>query len=275
MDEGWTRWVLDELGVPYMQVRNEVVRAGRLCDRFDVIILPSVSADILHDGRPRGSVFPRFAGGLDPEGSMALHEFVRLGGTLVAFERAGDYVNELFALGLVDVASSDDRDEGFSCPGSILRTLPDGVSPWTAGVRPSQPVFFARSRAYRHGAASDEDEAAARPTHAAGDIGEPEVLLRYPQARALLSGWIRKPETIGGAAAWLRMRAGDGQIHVFGMRPAYRSWSQANFRLLVRAMLLPPDTEVPEVEDDEAERTEGRRNSRRGRRGRTDRQRRG
>jgi len=270
MDEGWTRWVLDHLGVPYTRVRNETLRAGNLLDRFDVVILPSVSADLIHDGRAPGTVHPRFAGGLEPEGSMALHEFVRLGGTLVAFEKAGDYVNELFALELADAAASDDLDQGFSCPGAVLRTLPDATSPWTAGVRPSQPVFFAESRAYRP---SSGDLAAARADKNTGQVGAAEILLGFPRARPLLSGWIRKPEAIADAAAWLRVPVGDGQIHVFGIRPAYRSWSQSSFHLLVRAMVLPPDTPLPEPELDNLtgptnrERRRGRRKPRRERRG--------
>jgi hypothetical protein len=179
---------------------------------------------------------------------MALHEFVRLGGTLVAFERAGDYVNELFALELADAAATDDREQGFSCPGAVLRTLPDSMSPWTAGVRPSQPVFFADSHAYRP---SPGEVSAVRADKNTGQVGEAEILLGFPRGRTLLSGWIRKPEAIADAAAWLRVTVGDGQIHVFGIRPAYRSWSQSTFRLLVRAMLLPANTPLPEPEIDE------------------------
>ncbi|MEO2003649.1 MAG: peptidase M14, partial [Candidatus Poribacteria bacterium] len=40
MDEGWLRWALDYCDVPYRRVRNEVVRAGRLNDHLDVLILP-------------------------------------------------------------------------------------------------------------------------------------------------------------------------------------------------------------------------------------------
>ena len=51
-------------------------------------------------------------------------------------------------------------------------------------------------------------------------------------------GWIRSPEAIEGEAAWLRVRHGEGALHLFGFRPQYRSWSQATFSLLFRAILL-------------------------------------
>ncbi len=239
MDEGWIRWVFDEFELPYTRVRNETVRAGNLGDRFDVIVLPSVSPEMLHEGRPEGSVFPRFAGGLNPEGSLALHAFVNGGGTLVAIDRAGGYASELFDLQLKDATAPGETppDEAFSCPGSVLRTLPDPQSPFAAGLPASQPVFFSRSKAWRlpkvHEDGPDEP---ARPAL--------ESVLRFPTARTLLSGWIRAPEQIAGASAWIRAKVGRGQVHVLGIRPTYRSWTQASFVLLFRAMLLPPDVKM-------------------------------
>ena len=49
MDEGWTRWVLERLGVPYTTVTDSTVRAGALASRFDVVLLPSEPAG----GHPR------------------------------------------------------------------------------------------------------------------------------------------------------------------------------------------------------------------------------
>ncbi len=240
MDEGWIRWVFDEFKLPYTRVRNATMRAGNLRERFDVLVLPSIHPDTLRHGRAEGSVFPRFAGGLDPEGAMALHDFVHRGGTLIAIARAGDYVNEVFDLGLRDAAARAGRapDEAFACPGSVLRTLPERASPWAAGLPPSQPVFFARSRAW---ALEQDEKDTSKPDAAAPRV---EPVLRFPSAGALLSGWIQHPEQIADTWAWVRARVGDGQIHVFGVRPTYRSWTQASFALLFRAMLLPPDIEV-------------------------------
>jgi len=43
---------------------------------------------------------------------------------------------------------------------------------------------------------------------------------------------------IAGQGAWLRVKHGEGQVHVFGFRPQYRGWSQQAFQLLFRALLL-------------------------------------
>ena len=58
MDEGWTRWVLDQFGMRVHQRHRLVVRAGRLRDRFDVIVVPGPDAA----RRARGDVGARGAG---------------------------------------------------------------------------------------------------------------------------------------------------------------------------------------------------------------------
>ena len=90
----------------------------------------------------------------------------------------------------------------------------------------SQAIFFSRSRAYQ----LDEKDDGAKNVR---------TLLRFPENQILTSGWIRKPEAIAGASAWLRVEEGQGQIHLFAFRPQYRSWSHSAFHLLLRAILVP------------------------------------
>src|SRR5579872_151099 len=40
MDEGWTRWLLDDFGIPQTTVHNSDIQAGGLKQRLDVIIIP-------------------------------------------------------------------------------------------------------------------------------------------------------------------------------------------------------------------------------------------
>ena len=229
MDEGWLRYVFERFELPFVTVRNEMLRAGRLSDLVDVLVLPDVSERTLDRGRPFGSVPEHLAGGLDPEGAVAIEEFVRSGGRLVAIEASARWAIELFDLPLEDVA----RGAGeFSCPGSVLRAIP-GDSDLTAGLPESVAVFFSRSSAWRVAEDGERDGA------------EPETLLAYAPTRVLLSGWARAPEEIAGAAAWVRARHGDGQVHLFAFSPHFRSWSQGAFGLLFRAILLdePGDSE--------------------------------
>jgi hypothetical protein len=193
-----------------------------------VLVLPGTSARALADGRAAGSVFPDFAEGLAPEGAAAIEEFVRTGGTLVAVGASAQFAVDELDLPLLD-ASAETKD--FSCPGSVLRAVPEPRSPFTAGLPASLAVFGSRPQAWR---AMTEKE---RETSGAGR-GAVDVLLRYAPTQTLLSGWIKAPEAIAGQPAWVRVRHGSGAVHVFGFRPQYRSWSQQAFQLMFRALLL-------------------------------------
>ncbi len=234
-DEGWTRWVFERFGVPYATVRNEQLRAGRLADFLDVLVLPGDSADTLEHGRAEGSAPPELTGGLENEGAVALEEFVRGGGNLIAIGSSCKYAIELLKLPLVDVTVGDAAKD-FSCPGSVLRCVPT-EAPLAAGIPESQAVFFSRSSAFRE--VEEKDKAKSKDT---GD--KLEVLLRYAPARTLISGWIAKPELIAGQAAWVRASVGRGHVHLFGFRPQYRGWSEAAFPLLFRALLFDAPKEI-------------------------------
>src|SRR5207245_3273226 len=71
IDEGWTRWVFDTWKVPYMSVVDSVVRAGKLREHFEVIVLPDQSPHTLCERLSRQYPAP-YAGGLGPDGVMAL-----------------------------------------------------------------------------------------------------------------------------------------------------------------------------------------------------------
>lgn len=224
------RWMLDTYQVPYVSVRNEALRAGALNTWLDVLVLPGPSARQLDTGRNPGSAPEEITRGLDPEGAVAIEEFVRQGGTLVAAGASSNWALELFRLPLIDVTRGEEG-EGFSCPGSVVRCVPE-VAVHTAGLPPSVPVFFSRSSAWRE---LEEDEAEEAGLDHELEV---EVLARYAPSRVLYSGWMSAPEVIAGQAAWVRADYGEGSLHLFGFRPQYRSWSQAAFHLMFRALFL-------------------------------------
>ena len=227
-DEGWTRWVFERFGVPYVSVRNEELRAGKLSDFLDVLVLPGVGDRELEHGRSEGSAPAALTGGLEAQGAVAVEEFVRGGGNLVAIGGSCKWAIELFKLPLAD-ATVGDAAKDFSCPGSVLRCVPTGAR-LAAGIPPSQAVFFSRSAALRE---TDPKSTAL------------EVLLRYASVETLISGWIGKPEVIAGQAAWVRASVEQGRVHLFGFRPQYRGWSEAAFPLFFRALLFDGRAEAP------------------------------
>ncbi len=229
MDEGWMRWVLDTEKIPYVTVRNEMLRAGNLSAFIDVLIIPSISSGSLDKGRALGTVADQYSGGLAPEGSVAVEEFVRAGGTLITYSAASKWAIDLFSAPLIDV-TSDPANKDFSCPGSVLRAVPE-MQPMTAGLPSSVSLFFSRGQAYR---AMTDDE---RKKSGATEV-KPQFMLRYAPTQLLQSGWIAKPDVIENQGAWVRVPHGKGAVHLFGFQPHYRAWSQGTFQLIYRAAFL-------------------------------------
>jgi len=221
IDEGWTRWVFDTWKVPYVSVVDSVVRAGKLRDHFDVIVLPDQSPHELFDGLPRQYPAP-YAGGLGTAGVEALRQFVTDGGTLVALNDASRFAVERLLLPVRNVLESVADDE-FYAPGSIFRLELDPNDAIARGM-PAQSVAW-----YESGPAFEVlDSSAAR------------VVGRYPADgdKVLLSGWALHPERVAGRAALVDVKLGTGRVVLFGFRPQYRGQSIATYPLLFNSLRL-------------------------------------
>src|SRR5262249_46720199 len=53
MDEGWTRWLLEQYGFDPKSLDNKSIRSGKLNEKFDAIILPNVDKETISTGKPR------------------------------------------------------------------------------------------------------------------------------------------------------------------------------------------------------------------------------
>jgi len=216
MNEGWLRSMLDRLAVPYTRVRPEALRQGRIGDFLDVLVLPSLSAGELREGRAAGTVPDLYTRGLGDEGVAALEAFVRDGGRLVALEESAVALVDFLDLPLEERTGLDEAKD-FSCPGSVLRTRAV-VEGWDAPA-----VMFAGSRAF----APKSGEGDARAT----------VLVEYAERELLLSGWIRRPETIAGHGWLVDVELGDGRVFLFATQPQYRGWTEHAFLVLLRTFV--------------------------------------
>ena len=114
MDEGWTRWLLEQHEFPYRSLADADVRKGALRDAYDVWCWPTPREGTA--GRPPAR---HGSGGVHgrprPGGCPALKEFVRAGGTLVALDSAADLPLDLFGLGVSNVLKGVPRQE-YSVP---------------------------------------------------------------------------------------------------------------------------------------------------------------
>jgi len=219
MDEGWTRWVFDTWGVPYEPVVDSVIRKGGLEQRYDVILVPSMSAREITDGLPADYPAP-FAGGLGSQGVDALRAFVQAGGTLVTLNDASRWAIGALSLPVEDAGDGLSVQE-FYAPGSIFRlqmaaghALSQGMPLETIAWYEGGPLFRVR------------DTAAAR------------VVGRYPADPddVLLSGWVLGPTHAAGLGGLVETRVGRGRVVLFGFRPQYRGQSLATYPVLFNAL---------------------------------------
>ena len=96
MDEGWTRWLLEDFGFEYTSLFDEEILAGELQERWDVIVLPADSKEGMLGREDPGQTPPDYQSGFGEEGVKALNAFVENGGTLVTFAQAGQLVLDEF-----------------------------------------------------------------------------------------------------------------------------------------------------------------------------------
>jgi hypothetical protein len=221
MDEGWTRWVFDGWKVPYVSLVDSVVRAGRLKERFDVVVIPDQPPRDILGGL--SSRYPaRYAGGIGSEGAQALRQFVIDGGTLVTFNDASRFAIQALLLPVRNVLEGV-ADDDFYAPGSLLRIDLDAGHPVARGMPATTAAWFESGPAF-----DILDSAAVR------------IVARYPAdpAAVVLSGWALRPERIAGRAALVEVRMGQGRVVLYGFKPQYRGQSLATYRLLFNSLQL-------------------------------------
>ena len=232
IDEGWTRWVLEQYGFPYTSILNADVRAGGLRARFDVILLPSQSPTQIMDGHqpgrrpttpgPWNPPPPEYQGGIGQDGLEALRRFVQDGGRL---DRAGrgerpgaDRFGGVFE-SITDPTRGVPRTD-FYCPGSVVRIQVDPNQPLGWGMEADAAAYFEGSRAFETTAPVGR-----RPVqYAAAD-------------RLLMSGWLLGAPTIAERDAVLDVPFGRGHVVLFAFRPQFRGQPHGTFKLLFNAML--------------------------------------
>ncbi|MDA2913008.1 hypothetical protein MYX77_03450 [Acidobacteriia bacterium AH_259_A11_L15] len=226
MDEGWTRWLLEQYEFPFTTLHNADIKAGPegsgLNEKFDVIIFPGDrDKDNILKGNQRKWTPEEYRGGIGEEGLEALRQFVRRGGTLVLLDESSELVLESWAVPVKNVLKGVKREE-FSCPGSLLRILVDPNHPVAYGMRPEATAVFVNSPAF--------DLA---PGFSYTDV---RVIARYPATNPLQSGWIRGPEHLENRIAAAEVRYEKGRIIFLGFRAQFRAQPHNTFPLLFNAL---------------------------------------
>jgi hypothetical protein len=240
IDEGWTRWILQNYGFAPVTLRNGDIQAGHLRDRFDAILLPDASQRSIMEGFAPGTIPGEYAGGVGEAGAEALRAFVRAGGTLVAFNNASLMVIDTFVLPVSNILAGLKNDQ-FFCSGSLLRVeLRDPAHPALWGMPREPVVMFERGPAF-------ETKSGFRGT----------VLATYPRERnPLASGYLLHPERIQGKVAALEVFYGEGRVYLYGFRPQWRGQSHGTYKLVFNALYDSPAAGKPTTPPAPAQRAE-------------------
>jgi hypothetical protein len=231
MDEGWTRWVLENQGrcLFHVPVDDADLKKGNLHPKLGTIIIPDQAPRTLLNGYRSGTMPPELPGGIGDEGVKALREFVQQGGTLVFLNRASEFAVEQFKLPLRNVVAGTPRNE-FYVPGSILRIELDTSHP-IAKDMPKESIAWAEDSPVFEVVSTKGGEEASVP---ASNV---RIVARYPANKdPLLSGWLLGGDRIRGKAALVEVTMGKGRIILFGFRPQYRAQSLATYPLFFNAI---------------------------------------
>ena len=235
MDEGWSRWVFEQYGVPYTTLTDSAARAGALRARYDAIVVPDMTLREAREGMSARQMPTPYAGGLGEAGLGALRAFAEAGGTLILVDRATEIASGPLGLALTRItpprAGSDggtaadtagSAPDALYAPGSILRVLIDRAQPMAAGMADTAGVYFTNSS-----------------TLDVSQIPNARVIARYPERAddILMSGFLSGGARIAGRAALAEVPMGRGRVVLFGFRPLYRGQSIGTFKLLFNAIL--------------------------------------
>jgi len=220
IDEGWTRWLLEQYEFQFENITNAVMRAGNLSERFDVILLPAERSQTILNGFAKGSVPPRYEGGIGNAGVRALDEFVRGGGTLICLNQSSDFAIGQLHLPVKNVVEDLQRTD-FFVSGSILEVIVDPSHPVMSGMPARAKLFVGQS-----------------PVFTTLDGFEGTAMAKYQKTGSpLLSGYLLGEAHLNGYAAALDVQHGTGHVLLLGFRPQWRGQPFGSFRVLFNAVL--------------------------------------
>lgn len=214
MDEGWTRWVLEQFEFPYNSVVDEDIRRGDLNQSIDVLILPDLRNSTIVKGLSEKSMPPEYAGGIGEVGVKNIRDFVRKGGALIALNSAASFCTKQLYLSVTNSVARKGRKD-FFIPGSILKVLNDAEHPIAYGYQRDAAIFFRRSPVF--------------------DVNEGVSVVHYPSA-PFLSGWVNGEELLVNKSAIADVPYEKGRVILIGFPVLYRGQAHGSFKYLFNAI---------------------------------------
>ncbi|HDP94518.1 MAG TPA: hypothetical protein ENN40_04050 [Candidatus Aminicenantes bacterium] len=230
MDEGWTRWVLDEFGFDYSVIHNADMKKRNLPGRFDVIIIPDMDREAVVNGKYRGyrgKYYERmpseYKGGIGKEGIENLVRFVRDGGSVIFLDSSYEIAATDFELPFENILK-DKQNRRFYCPGSILKVKIDTEDPIGWGMNEENVLFFSNGPVFR----------TMMPVN--HHIRRRIVSRFKDKGPHLVSGFLKGGEFLDRAVSSAVFDYYKGSVILFAGRIQHRGQTFATFKMLFNAL---------------------------------------
>ncbi len=234
MDEGWTRWVLEQHAFDLDTLHDEDVRTLDL-SVYHAIILPDESPQFILNGHRAGTRPEHMTGGLGLEGATALKNYVEQGGSLITFDDASDFAIDQLGLPIRNVTERLSNNQ-FFIPGSLIRASVNTESPFANGMPAEVATSFSRSRAFEIYVPSRTGEGGKENIKEAPKP-EANVVVQYAGKDLLMSGWAMGEERyLKNKAAMIDVKYGEGNVVLFAFRPQFRGQPRGTFKLIFNAI---------------------------------------
>ena len=226
MDEGWTRFTLEQFGFPYKSILSPEFKKGNLNKNYDAIIFPSDSPGMITGDLPerytRREYPEEYVSGIGKDGVKHLKYFVENGGTLVTFADACEFAIKEFKLDVRNVMTGYKSTE-FFCPGSTIKVKIDNTDPLAFGMPSEGYVVYTASPAFEIIPGSFNDKY--------------KTIVRYVEKDLLQSGWLIGEDKLAKKSGMVKAQYGKGSIILIGFRVQHRYQTHGTFKLLFNTII--------------------------------------
>jgi hypothetical protein len=234
MQEGWSRWLLEQYQYDYTIVMDKEIKEGNLKEKYDVLILPSdatpmiTGKDIeewwnkLRAYYPLPTYPPEYRSGIGDDGVRAIKEFVEKGGKLITLNESTSFALDEFKLPINNVVK-DLALNDFLCSGSTLNVNVDSTHQLGYGMNnKSLLLFLPSSSAFQVKPVENNDKYT--------------IIASYPDSQLLYSGWLIGEKYLHRKAALIDAKYGKGNVLLYGFEPLFRGQTHSTFKLFFNAL---------------------------------------
>ncbi|MEQ8302385.1 MAG: M14 family metallopeptidase [Cyclobacteriaceae bacterium] len=236
IDEGWTRWVLEQFEFDLDTLHNNDI-IGKDLFKYSAIIFPSQAPEEIMVGHRPGSMPEPYVGGIGLEGTLTLNNYVKNGGVLIMFDAACDLAIDEFGLPVKNVVRGMSSSQ-FFIPGSIIRMKVDNKNPLAFGMKEEAAASYSRSRAFETILPSRKSEGGNELVKTPAPRPDVTAVASYASSDLLMSGWALNANKIKNKGAMMNVGHGSGNVVLFGFRPQFRGQARNTYKLIFNSIYM-------------------------------------